>query len=112
MTVTGCSCLRATLNISHETHNSCSPDIQITKGGITCGQLSGGDIQCTITGTVENKGTDTTNNIQVLVEWAAEHDFVYWNPSPIGTLQPGQKADFEARFNGYEFPNRYDIYTM
>ena len=95
----------------HDEHYSCSADVQIKEHSGKCGTLSGGDKQCDIEGTVENKGSGTAYNVQVRVEWSAEYDFVYWTPDPIAVLGPGETAEFEARFNGYEIPSRYDIYV-
>ena len=110
MAAVGCSLVTPSLNIPYEEHLSCSEDVVI-EYTITCGKLMGGDAQCTMEGTVENEGSGTARNVRVRVQWAAEHDAVYWNPDPIGDLLPGETAEFEAIFNGYENPTRYDIYV-
>jgi hypothetical protein len=109
-TVIGCSCFMPSLNIPWDKHLSCSPDLQLVEHSTACSKLMGGDIQCTIEGTIENKGDGVAEDLRVRVEWSAEFDYVYWEPEPIGNLQPGQTADFEARFNGFRYPDRYDIF--
>lgn len=111
MTAVSCSLITPSLNIPYEEYDSCSADVQISEHSVKCGTLSGGDRQCDFEGTVENTGSGTAYNVQVRVQWSAQHDFVYWTPDPIAELQPGQTAEFEARFNGYETPDRYDIYV-
>ena len=106
-----CSCLMPSTNLPWDEHLSCSPDVQITAHRLNCVKLTTGDMQCILTGTIENKGNGTAKNVRVNINWAAPYDFVYWDPPAIGDLQPGGTANFEARFNGYDNPNRYDIYV-
>jgi hypothetical protein len=111
MAAIGCSCLMPSTNLPWDEHLSCSPDVQITKQSLRCVKLTGGDTQCTLTGTIENKGNGTAKNVRVNVDWTSQSDAVGWNPSSLGDLQPSGKADFEAIFNGYYTPDRYDIYV-
>jgi len=86
--------------------------MHLTQHSIACARLSSGDIQCTMKGTLENKGIGAAKDVQVNIQWVSQYDSVFWNPDPTGDMQPGQTADFEARFNGYEYPSRYDIYIL
>jgi uncharacterized membrane protein len=106
-----CSCFMPSLNLPSDVHLSCSPDVQITEQRLRCVKLAGGDTQCTLDGKIENKGNGTAKNVRVNVDWTSQSDAVGWNPSPLGDLQPSGKADFEAIFNGYYTPDRYDIYV-